>query len=66
MESPADSPRKTKPKGHHPDKALSAAFCRTVARSGRYCDGNGLYLHGDWRSTAAVARPFRSWRGESG
>ena len=46
MESPAaDSPRKTKPKGHHPNKALSAAFCRTVARPGRYCDGNGLYLH---------------------
>ena len=26
---------------------LSAAFCRTVAQSGRYADGNGLYLHVD-------------------
>ena len=36
-------PRKTKPKGRHPDKALSAAFVRT-APPGRHCDGNGLYL----------------------
>ena len=40
-------PRATKRKGQHPDKALSAAFCRTVAAAGRYCDGNGLYLHVD-------------------
>ena len=40
-------PRATKRKGRHPDKALSAAFCRTVAASGRYADGNGLYLHVD-------------------
>ena len=40
-------PRATKRKGRHPDKALSAAFCRTVAAAGRYCDGNGLYLHVD-------------------
>ena len=39
----AGSPRKTKPKGHHPDKALSAAFVRT-APPGRHADGNGLYL----------------------
>ena len=39
----ADSPRKTKPKGRHPDKALSAAFVRT-APPGRHADGNGLYL----------------------
>ena len=45
MDYPANSPRKTKPRGHHPHKALSAAFCRTIARPGRYCDGNGLYLH---------------------
>ena len=37
------SPRKTKPKGRHPDKALSAAFVRT-APPGRHADGNGLYL----------------------
>ena len=34
---------KTKPKGRHPQKALSAAFIRS-ARSGRHADGNGLYL----------------------
>ena len=39
--------RATKRKGRHPDKALSAAFCRTVAEAGQYCDGNGLYLHVD-------------------
>ena len=43
VENTASPPRKTKPKGRHPDKALSAAFVRT-ARPGRYCDGNGLYL----------------------
>ena len=40
----ANPPRKTKPKGRHPDKALSAAFVRT-APPGRHCDGNGLYLY---------------------
>ena len=40
-------PRTTKRRGRHPDKALSAAFCRTVSRFGRYADGNGLYLHVD-------------------
>ena len=39
----ADPPRRTKPKGRHPDKALSAAFVRT-APPGKHCDGNGLYL----------------------
>ena len=39
--------RKTKPRGQHPHKALSAAFVRSVAQAGRYCDGNGLYLHVD-------------------
>ena len=43
VENTASPPRKTKPKGRHPDKALSAAFVRT-APPGRYCDGNGLYL----------------------
>ena len=37
------SARKTKPKGRHPHKALSAAFVRS-APPGRHCDGNGLYL----------------------
>ena len=45
MEAPGDRPRKTKPRRPHPHKALSAAFCRSVAQPGRYCDGNGLYLH---------------------
>ena len=44
-DSAAGGPRKTKPRRPHPVKALSAAFCRTVTGPGRYCDGNGLYLH---------------------
>ena len=36
-------PRKTKPKGRHPQKALSPAFIRS-APPGRHADGNGLYL----------------------
>ena len=35
--------RKTKRKGRHPQKALSAAFIRS-APPGRHADGNGLYL----------------------
>ena len=41
---PRKQPR-TKRKGPHPHQALSAAFCRTVAEAGRYCDGDRLYLH---------------------
>ena len=41
--NPAPSPRRTKRRGRHPDKALSAAFVRS-ARPGRHADGNGLYL----------------------
>ena len=40
---PASTPRRTKRRGRHPDKALSAAFVRS-APSGRHADGNGLYL----------------------
>ena len=40
---PAHTPRKTKPTGCHPDKALSAPFIRS-APQGRHADGNGLYL----------------------
>ncbi|WP_420449984.1 tyrosine-type recombinase/integrase [Candidatus Palauibacter sp.] len=36
--------RRTKPKGRHPHKRLSAAFVRS-APPGRHCDGNGLYLY---------------------
>ena len=39
----AHTSRKTKPKGRHPDKALSASFVR-AAPPGRHADGNGLYL----------------------
>ena len=39
----AHPPRRTKPRGRHPDKALTANFVRT-AGPGRYCDGQGLYL----------------------
>ena len=35
--------RTTKPKGRHPQKALSPAFVRS-APPGRHADGNGLYL----------------------
>ena len=40
---PAPSLRRTKRRGRHPDKALSAAFVRS-APPGRHADGNGLYL----------------------
>ena len=36
--------RRTKPRGRHPDKALSAAFIRS-APPGRHADGNGLFLY---------------------
>ena len=39
----AATPRRTKRRGRHPDKALSAAFVRS-APPGRHADGNGLYL----------------------
>ncbi len=38
------TPRRTKPRGRHPDKALSAAFIRS-APPGRHADGNGLFLY---------------------
>ena len=38
------APRRTKPRGRHPDKALSAAFIRS-ASPGRHADGNGLFLY---------------------
>ena len=37
-------PPQRKPRGRHPDNALTPAFVRNVSRAGRYCDGNGLYL----------------------
>ena len=40
----AATPRRTKPRGRHPDKALSAAFIRS-APPGRHADGNGLFLY---------------------
>ena len=33
-----------KPTGRHPDKRLSPAFVRKASKSGRYYDGNGLFL----------------------
>ena len=36
-------PHRTKRRGRHPEKALSAAFVRS-APPGRHADGNGLYL----------------------
>ena len=43
VKHPAHTRRKTKPRGCHPDKALSAPFLRS-APPGRHADGNGLYL----------------------
>ena len=37
------TPRRTKRRGRHPEKALSVAFIRS-APPGRHADGNGLYL----------------------
>ncbi len=37
-------PLKHKPRGQHPLNALTPAFVRNVSQSGRYCDGQGLYL----------------------
>ena len=34
-----------KRRGPHSYRALSGSFCRNVGEAGRYCDGNGLYLH---------------------
>lgn len=49
MKDGAQSPPPTNrvKKGRHPDKALSAAFVRTVAQPGKYFDGHGLYLRVD-------------------
>ena len=33
--------------GPHPDKALSAAFVRTIKDAGKYFDGQGLFLRVD-------------------
>ena len=37
-------PPKRKPRGQHPNNALTPAFVRNVSQTGRYCDGHGLYL----------------------
>jgi len=43
MSLPKRPPRR-KPRGRHPQNALSPAFVRNVSEAGRYCDGQGLYL----------------------
>ena len=43
MTLPKRPPRR-KPRGQHPLNALTPAFIRNVNQSGRYCDGQGLYL----------------------
>ena len=43
MTAPTKTPGR-KPRGRHPDNALSTALVRNVTRAGRYCDGHGLYL----------------------
>ena len=37
-------PPQRKPRGQHPNNALTPAFVRNVSQAGRYCDGQGLYL----------------------
>ena len=37
-------PPERKPRGRHPNNALTPAFVRNVSQAGRYCDGQGLYL----------------------
>ena len=37
-------PPQRKPRSQHPDNALTPLFVRSVSQSGRYCDGQGLYL----------------------
>ena len=37
-------PPKRKPRGRHPENALTPAFVRNVSQAGRYCDGQGLDL----------------------
>ena len=44
-------PPQRKPRGQHPENALTPPFVRNVSRAGRYCDGQGLYL--DVRSTGS-------------
>jgi hypothetical protein len=36
-----------KPRGPHPDKRLTAVTIRHLKVSGRYADGNGLYVKVD-------------------
>lgn len=43
----ADDPKTTLKSGKHPEKALSAAFVRTVTEPGKYVDGHGLFLKVD-------------------
>ncbi len=40
----ANREQEPKPRGRHPENALSDDFASTVAEPGRYCDGHGLYL----------------------
>ena len=39
-----DRPPQRKPRGQHPNNALTPAFVRNVSQAGRYCDSQGLYL----------------------
>ena len=40
----AKEKQEPEPRGRHPENALSTDFVHSVARAGRYCDGQGLYL----------------------
>ena len=47
MDDPRGGAPKGRKKGRRPENALTVSFVRTVAKPGRYCDGNGLYLQVD-------------------
>ena len=47
MDDPRGGAPKGRKKGRHPENALTVSFVRAVAKPGRYCDGNGLYLQVD-------------------
>ena len=44
LKARVERPPQRKPRGRHPNNALTPVFVRNVSRAGRYCDGQGLYL----------------------
>ena len=44
LKARVERPPQRKPRGRHPNNALTPVFVRNVSWAGRYCDGQGLYL----------------------